>query len=72
MSSFTVYGVPGRTYHIAVFAVNAVGTGAISNTVVTGEMIYINIDCITALYVLLIQFHCFSQSHQPLQQLVVS
>ena len=46
MSSYTVSDKPGRTYHIAVFAVNAVGTGAISNTVVTGEMIYTSIDCI--------------------------
>ena len=39
-SSYTVFGEPGITYHIAVFAVNAVGTGAISDySIVTGEMI---------------------------------
>ena len=40
MSSYTAFGSPGITYYIAVFAVNAVGTGAISGySIVTGEMI---------------------------------
>ena len=40
-SSYTVSGEPGMTYHIAVFAVNAVGTGAISDySIVTGEIMF--------------------------------
>ena len=51
ISSYTVSGEPGRTYYITVFAVNAVGTGAISDySIVTGEMIYTNIDCILHCY----------------------
>ena len=34
-------GEPGITYHIAVFAVNAVGKGAISDySIVTGEIVF--------------------------------
>ena len=42
-SSYTVSGEPGITYHIAMFAVNAVGTGAISDySIVTGETLLPN------------------------------
>ena len=39
MTSYTVSGVPGVTYYITVFAVNAVGPGPISGySIVNGEM----------------------------------
>ena len=39
--NYSVVSEPGVTYHIAVFAVNAVGAGAISEfSTVTGEIFY--------------------------------
>ena len=39
MTSYTVSGVPGVTYYITVFAVNAVGPGPISDySIVNGEI----------------------------------
>ena len=41
-NSYTVSGVPGVTYYISVFAVNALGPGPISEyTTVNGEKKYI-------------------------------
>ena len=38
MTSYTVCGVPGVAYYITVIAVNAVGSGAISDySIVNGE-----------------------------------
>ena len=44
MTSYTVSGVPGVTYYITVFAVNALGQGLINGyTIVNGEFMINNI-----------------------------
>ena len=41
MTSYTVSGVPGVTYYITVFAVNALGPGPINGySIVNGEIIF--------------------------------
>ena len=55
-NSYTVSGVPGVTYYITVFAVNALGPGPISQyTTVNGELNTLSYD----FHELIIQFHCF-------------
>ena len=55
-NSYTVSGVPGVTYYITVFAVNALGPGPISQyTTVNGKLNTLSYD----FHELIIQFHCF-------------
>ena len=66
-NSYTVSGVPGVTYYITVFAVNALGPGPISEyTTVNGVLNTLSYD----FHELIIQFHCFLQLFQHDSQLI--
>ena len=66
-NSYTVSGVPGVTYYITVFAVNALGPGPISEyTTVNGELNTLSYD----FHELIIQFHCFLLLLQHNSQLI--
>ena len=66
-NSYTVSGVPGVTYYITVFAVNALGPGPISEyTTVNGELNTLSYD----FHELIIQFYCFLLLLQHNSQLI--
>ena len=66
-NSYTVSGVPGVTYYITVFAINALGPRPISQyTTVNGELNTLSYD----FHELIIQFHCFLLLLQHYSQLI--
>ena len=71
MTSYTVSGVPGVTYYITVFAVNALGQGPINGySIVNGEINTLSYDYHVIIMRSFIQFHCFPQSLQHNFQLI--